>query len=100
MENNFAKGIYAKRHEKAPDFVVCQLSIKKNEFIDYLKSLPEAEYLNFKVNRSKKDPSKMFVAVDDWKPTKQEDQKPPIPTIYEQQSGATIPEAADDDLPF
>ena len=37
MEKNYAKGLFAKRNEKAPEFVVCSLSINTDEFIQFLK---------------------------------------------------------------
>ena len=36
MEKNFATGLFVKRNEKAPEFVVCSLSFKTDEFIQFL----------------------------------------------------------------
>ena len=33
----FPSGIIAKRHEKAPDFIIANLSFKVDEFIKYLQ---------------------------------------------------------------
>ena len=37
MEKIYAKGLFVKRNEKAPEFVVCSLSFKTDDFIQFLK---------------------------------------------------------------
>lgn len=67
---DFVKGIFAKRHAKAPGFVVCSLSVNPEMFVDFLKKQKE-QYVNMQVLMAK-DGKNMYVVVDDWKPTPKE----------------------------
>ena len=54
MEKIYSKGLFAKRNEKAPDFVVCNLSFKTDDFIQFLKeNTNEKGYVNLQVLKSK-----------------------------------------------
>ena len=68
--NTLAKGIYFKKpHEKAPDFIIGQISVKTDAFIDFLQS-QGGEWVNLDVKNSKDD--KPYVVVNDWKPNNQQ----------------------------
>ena len=76
-DKQFPKGLFAKRHDNAPDFVLCSLSVKKKEFVEYLRTLDrEDEWANFQVKRSKD--GKIYVDLDTWKPEPQEQRQDPI----------------------
>ena len=68
-ENNnqaieFANGVIFKKNENAPEFVVGKLSIKKEEFINFLNS-KEGDWVNLEIKKSKAD--KFYVSVDNYK---------------------------------
>lgn len=65
-DKEFPKGLFAKRNGKAPDFVLCSISVKKAEFVEYLRSLGGDEWANFQVKRSQG--GKVYVELDTWKP--------------------------------
>lgn len=69
-EIEFVKGIFFKpKHEKAPDWVLGNLSLKRAELIEYLNSKSD-EWVNCQVLMSKKD--KPYIIVDTFKPEKKE----------------------------
>lgn len=72
---NFMDGIIAKRHEKAPDFVIVNLSFKTAEFIKYLQDHDKNGWVNGQVKRSKK--GKLYCELDTWEKgsTDKEDKK-------------------------
>ncbi len=62
----FVKGLYAKpKHQNAPTFVVCKLSAKRQELIDWLETRGE-EWINMDVKIAKSG-DKLYVQVDTWK---------------------------------
>ncbi len=63
-DKEFPQGIIAKRNEKAPDFVLCNLSFKVDEFIDYLKENESNWWVNLDVKRSKQ--GKIYTDKNDW----------------------------------
>ena len=68
MEKNYAKGLFVKRNEKAPDFVVCNLSIKTDDFIQFLnKNTNEKGYVNLQVLKCK-DKGTFYANVDNFTP--------------------------------
>lgn len=60
----FAKGVIFKKNENAPEFVIGKLSIKKEEFINFLNS-KEGDWVNLEIKKSKVD--KFYVSVDNYK---------------------------------
>jgi len=68
MEKNYAKGLFVKRNEKAPEFVVCNLSIKTDDFIQFLKeNTNEKGYVNLQVLKGK-DKGTFYANVDTFTP--------------------------------
>ena len=56
MEKNFATGLFVKRNEKAPEFVVCKLSIKTDDFIQFLEeNTNDKGYVNMQILKSKEN---------------------------------------------
>ena len=67
-EKKYAKGLFAKRNEKAPEFVVCNISIKADEFDKFLKeNTNEKGYVNLQVLRSK-DKGTLYAVLDTFEP--------------------------------
>ena len=68
MEKIYAKGLFAKRNEKAPEFVICNLSVKTDDFIQFLKeNTNEKGYVNLQVLRSK-DKGTLYAVLDTFEP--------------------------------
>lgn len=68
MEKIYAKGLFAKRNEKAPEFVICGLSVKTDDFIQFLKeNTNEKGYVNLQVLKSK-DKGTLYAIVDTFEP--------------------------------
>ena len=54
MEKIYAKGLFVKRNEKAPDFVVCNVSIKVDDFVQFLEeNTNDKGYVNLQVLKSR-----------------------------------------------
>lgn len=69
MEKQFTKGFYFKKHEKAPSFVVGQLSIKVPDAIPFLEeNQSNAGYVNIDIKLSKN--GTYYCELNTWKPTK------------------------------
>ena len=66
-EKVFADGFIAKRRENAPDFVLCNLSVKVEEAIAFLQKHQSDGWVNLDVKVSKGD--KPYVELDTWRPT-------------------------------
>ena len=68
MEKIYAKGLFAKRNEKAPEFVICGLSVKTDDFIQFLKeNTNEKGYVNLQVLKSK-DKGTLYAVLDTFEP--------------------------------
>ena len=68
MEKIYAEGLFAKRNEKAPEFVVCNLSIKADDFMQFLEeNTNEKGYVNLQVLRSK-DKGTLYAVLDTFEP--------------------------------
>ena len=64
----YAKGLFVKRNEKAPEFVVCSLSIKSDEFVQFLKeNTNDKGYVNLQVLKSR-DKGTIYAVLDTFKP--------------------------------
>ena len=68
MEKIYAKGLFVKRNEKAPEFVVCSLSFKTDDFILFLKeNTNEKGYVNLQVLKSR-EKSTIYAVLDTFEP--------------------------------
>ena len=68
MEKIYAKGLFAKRNEKAPEFVVCSLSFLADDFTQFLKeNTNEKGYVNLQVLKSK-DKGTLYAVLDTFEP--------------------------------
>ena len=75
MSNDFPNGIIAKRNERAPEWALCKLSIKVDEFIQTLQQNADNGWCNFEVNLSRA--GKPYVKFDDFKPNTQQTNQMP-----------------------
>ncbi len=66
-EKIFAAGLIVKRHERAPEFVLCNLSVKVDEFTAFAQQHQSNGWLNIQCKVSKN--GKMYAELDTWKPT-------------------------------
>jgi len=70
----FAEGVFAKKpHEKAPDFIKANISIKKDEFFNWCKT-HEGNWVNLDIKESKG--GKWYAQVNDWKPEEKQSLAP------------------------
>jgi hypothetical protein len=66
MSNDFPKGIIAKRNESAPQWALCKLSFRVDEFIQTLQENNKNGWCNLEVNMSQA--GKPYVKFDTWEP--------------------------------
>lgn len=52
MSKNFTQGMIVKRHEKAPNYVICGLSFKVDEFTKWLQENEKNGWVNVDVKLS------------------------------------------------
>ena len=101
MEKIYPKCLFAKRNEKAPEFVVCNLSFKSDEFIQFLKeNTNDKGYVNLQVLKSK-EKGTMYSVLDTFEPntnTTPTQEKKSVKTQRNDpfQNGDSL----EDDLPF
>lgn len=63
----FPTGLFCKRRDNSPDFVLCDVSIKASEFYEFLRSHKnDAGYVNLQILKSKD--GKPYAVLNDWKP--------------------------------
>lgn len=70
-DKTFVTGLYFKKPSpKAPDFVLGNLSAKREELITFLE-LQQGEWVNMSVKESKQ--GKVYIELDTWKPNQSDD---------------------------
>ena len=89
-EKVFAQGLIAKRRDGAPEFVTCSLSVKVDEFKEFLDTHADNGWVNLNVKKSQG--GKFYAELDTWKPNAQANQDAP-------KSNNTL-EGPEGDLPF
>ena len=68
MEKINVKGLFAKRNEKAPEFVICGLAVKTDDFTQFLKeNTNEKGYVNLQVLKSK-EKGTLYAVLDTFEP--------------------------------
>ncbi|MCW0413519.1 hypothetical protein NG831_06330 [Xanthomonas sacchari] len=101
-DKKFITGLLLKpKHERAPDYVICKLSIKREELIAWLQE-QDGEWINADVKESQN--GKLYAQVDEWKPDRQRTQperRPQQRAPQRQQAQPPADEFYDDEnLPF
>ena len=70
-ESKLINGIFFKKRENQPDFVVGKISINRKSFAEWIKAnAKDDEWINGDILLSKG--GKYYIQVDDWKPEKKE----------------------------
>lgn len=83
----FVDGMVVKRHEKAPDFVICNLSLKGKELVEFMRQHQKDGWVNVQIKRSQG--GKLYAELDTWEPKEQPAQQATTPDPFE-----------DSDVPF
>lgn len=79
MSKNFTDGlIFKKPRENAPEFIKGSLSVKVDDFIEYLKKNESNGWVNIDLKVSKE--GKYYAELNDWKPNTQ-DNEPKVENI-------------------
>ena len=100
MENKkYAKGLFVKRNEKAPEFVICGLSVKTDDFIQFLRvHTNDKGYVNLQVLK-REDKGTLYAVLDTFEPkpnTTSTEIKKPVKT----QDSDPFQNGNSGDLPF
>jgi len=99
MEKIYARGLFAKRNEKAPEFVICSLSVKTDDFTQFLKeNTNEKGYVNLQVLKSK-DKGTLYAVLDTFEP-KASTASTEIKKAVKTQDNDPFQNGNSDDLPF
>ena len=85
--------IFKKPAENAPDFVIGKLSVKLKEFFEFAKLHQSEGWLNAEIKVSRA--GKPYIALDTWKPAKQEEQQVPEQQGFDPDTGT-----GSDEIPF
>lgn len=65
-DKKFIEGLILKpKHERAPEYVLCKLSIKREALIAWLTQ-QDGEWINADIKQAQT--GKLYAQVDDWKP--------------------------------
>ena len=94
----FTDGLIVKRRENAPDFVIGNLSVKVDEFVEFLQKNSKNGWVNINLLKGKTE-GKFYGELDTWEPNKgQAPQGTPNPN--DAQGYEDIPMGDDENLPF
>lgn len=71
-EIQFAEGLYFKKNDNAPDFIVGKLSINWEQFSKWAREERKKgdDWANLEIKQAKS--GKYYISVDTWKPEKKE----------------------------
>jgi hypothetical protein len=86
-EKQFVEGLFVKRNDKAPEFVIANLSFNIKKFVDFLQAQEdERGWVNIDLKKSKA--GVMYAEVNNWKPKQEipviEENTEPIKSFQEQ----------------
>ena len=94
----FAAGMIVKRNENAPEFVLCNLSVKVDEFAAFAQQHQSNGWLNIQCKVGKS--GKMYAELDTWKPTQGDAAKGGIVEANKALREPVPADFPDDDIPF
>ena len=67
----FINGLYVRRGDKAPDFVLCDANFKLEEFYEFMKGHVDKEgYVNTTIKKSQA--GKIYCELNTYKPSKEQ----------------------------
>lgn len=102
VEKKFAEGIIAKRGSEKAHWVLCKLSLKREEVIKWLQGI-EGDWVNLEVSKSEKAKFGASIYLDDYKPDPNY-QKPAVKKQVEEIVPDPMPDYSEyinsDDIPF
>lgn len=102
MENNqekiFAEGFIFKRSEKAPDFVVGNLSLRVDEAITFLKNNDKNGWVNLSIKKARS--GNYYLELDTFEPSKQSQTKTKSAPTKNTKEEDVAPPIDDEELPF
>jgi len=64
----FAKGLIVKRRDTAPEYVLCSLSVRVEEFIEFLREHDNEGWVNIECKVSGST-GKLYASLDTWRPS-------------------------------
>lgn len=108
-DNEYLNGlIFKHKHEKAPDYVIAKVSIKRLELIESLQAR-EGEWINLDLKESQA--GKLHAPIDNWKPnseggnaarTQRQERSGPRKDEFTDNGRQSAPATPfiDDDIPF
>lgn len=73
QEKTFVNGFIVKRNDNAPDFVLANLSVKLDDFVEFAKANHSDGWLNISFKRGQS--GKCYAELDTWKPTAKKEAK-------------------------
>jgi hypothetical protein len=85
QETIFADGLIVKKNENAPDFVLCNLSVKVDEFEKFMKQHQKNGWVNLSVLMGKS--GKPYAKLDTYEPKQEAPQTPPLSQEIEDNDG-------------
>jgi len=94
----FVDGLIVKRHENAPDYVLCNLSIKVEELIPFLQQHASNGWVNVQCKQGKS--GKLYAELDTWKPTHGDTARQEAPKVRQQLEQPAGGGDFDEDIPF
>lgn len=96
----FVDGLIVKRRDGAPEFVLCDLSFKVDEFTAWLNANNNNGWVNTQALVSKG--GKPYAQLNDWKPDENKSQSRPSynPQPAAGQTGGSYEGELDGDIPF
>jgi hypothetical protein len=85
QETIFADGLIVKKNENAPDFVLCNLSVKVDEFEKFMKQHEKNGWVNLSCLMGKS--GKPYAKLDTYEPKQEAQQTPPLSQEIEDNDG-------------
>jgi hypothetical protein len=93
QEKVFAQGFIFKRNEKAPTFVIGNLSLNVKEAAEFIAANSKNGWVNLKINQAQN--GKYYVELDTWEAKPTSTQQAPSP-VFDIPSATLV----ENDLPF
>ncbi len=101
----FVDGLICKRHEKAPEYVLVNLSVKATEFANWLAQNQVNNWVNIAVKRSQA--GKLYAELDTFTPNRADQHAAGMESVKAAAQSKPVPSTAEnsadwisDDIPF
>lgn len=95
-EKVFVDGMIARRNDQAPEYVLCNLSLKVGELAEFMQANQKDGWVNVRVLRSKA--GKVYAELDTWSADPDRVGRNGVKQVREALQAA--PPVEDDDIPF